>query len=380
MPTIAIIAIILLTVINFYIANRLSKGLKLFLPFFGFLTYFIILSIASLLLILGFVRSMLPLPTFIKHPLGTLSSYYMGVIVYLLIYILIADLLLLTVRIIRGKKTFLLRTLCTALAVVLTVITVSSGISNANNVKTVSYEVSCSKNLSSDINIALITDLHLGATGSEERLESIVNKLNETEPDIVCIAGDLFDNDFSAIKNPDRAARLLGSINSKYGTYACLGNHDAGKTLPEMEELLQKANVNLLKDDWIVIDNTFTIVGRLDPSPIEADEGGSQKRGDTASVMSGIDTSMPVIVMDHNPANIDEYGADTDLIMCGHTHRGQIFPGSIITSLIYTVDYGYYKADKNSPSVVVTSGVGTWGPPIRVGTSSEIAVIRLSSR
>jgi hypothetical protein len=81
--------------------------------------------------------------------------------------------------------------------------------------------------------------------------------------------------------------------------------------------------------------------------------------------------------MEHNPSHIDEYGSEADLILAGHSHRGQMFPGSLVTRAMFTVDYGYYQADANSPHVIVTSGVSTWGPPMRVGTNNEIVSITL---
>ena len=88
---------------------------------------------------------------------------------------------------------------------------------------------------------------------------------------------------------------------------------------------------------------------------------------------------MPVVVMDHNPARIHEYTRDVDLILCGHTHQGQVFPGSLITDRMYAVDYGWYRETPESPQVIVTSGIGTWGLPMRVGTGCEIVSIRLLS-
>ena len=95
--------------------------------------------------------------------------------------------------------------------------------------------------------------------------------------------------------------------------------------------------------------------------------------------LEGVDPALPVVVMDHNPAHIGEYGPDVDLILCGHTHKGQILPGSLITSRMYTVDYGYYRAGESSPQVIVSSGVGAWGMPMRVGTDCEIVKITLHS-
>jgi len=79
--------------------------------------------------------------------------------------------------------------------------------------------------------------------------------------------------------------------------------------------------------------------------------------------------------MDHSPAYIDEYDSRFDLLLSGHTHRGQFFPFNIITKSIFTVDYGYYQKNPESPHVIVTSGTSTWGTPIRMGTNNEIVSI-----
>ena len=94
-----------------------------------------------------------------------------------------------------------------------------------------------------------------------------------------------------------------------------------------------------------------------------------------SEVMAQVDENLPIVVMDHDPANIGEYSDEVDLILSGHTHRGQLFPGNFFTSLIYTVDYGHYQKNSDSPHVIVTQGVGTWLAPMRIGTDNEIVSI-----
>ena len=165
----------------------------------------------------------------------------------------------------------------------------------------------------------------------------------------------------------------MKTLRATYGVWACLGNHDAGTTAPDMQAFLQRCGIGLLNDKHTAIDSKLILIGRLDASPIGG-YGGLRRQ---ALNLDGIDGELPIIVLDHNPAHIHEYGAEYDLILCGHTHRGQLFPASLITNRMYTVDYGYYRADPESPQVIVTSGVGTWAMPMRVGTDSEIVRIRL---
>ena len=86
---------------------------------------------------------------------------------------------------------------------------------------------------------------------------------------------------------------------------------------------------------------------------------------------------MPLNLMDHTPANTHRYGSVSDLVLSGHTHKGQLFPFNFITNAIFTVDYGHYQRDADSPHFIVTSGVSTWGPPMREGTNNDIARILL---
>ena len=145
-----------------------------------------------------------------------------------------------------------------------------------------------------------------------------------------------------------------------------------------MISLLEQSNITLLNDEYVTIDNRLILIGRLDPFPIGG--FGDMQRKDIKEIFTMIDTNLPIVVMDHNPSNIHQYGKETDLIISGHTHRGQIFPGSLITKALFTVDYGHYQKDIDSPHVIVTSGAGTWGTPMRIGTNNEIVSITFISK
>ena len=230
----------------------------------------------------------------------------------------------------------------------------------------------------SDMNIVMISDVHLGAVGSESRLEEIVNEINNLKPDIVSIAGDLFDTDFRAIRNTEKAAETLQKIDATYGTYACLGIHDAGSTAEDMLTFLEESNITALTDEYVIIDERLVLIGRLDASPIGT--YGYAERKALSSFYQCEDETLPVIVLDHNPIEVDSYADEADLILSGHTHRGQLFPAEILTNLMFTVDYGYYQKNENSPHVIVTSGIGYWGIPMRVGTDSEIVSIKINCK
>jgi len=300
----------------------------------------------------------------------------MGLFVYFLLFFLVSDAMVFVGKLVKIIPSPTPQTLIIAVGWVVIALVAGMAVYGAYNgrqIKQASYAVHIAKETSlKELNIVLISDTHLGYQNDDKWLTKIVNTINTLEPDIVVMAGDIFNDNFRALSNPDEAIRSLQSIKSKYGVYACWGNHDGGKTLNAMLRFLEQGNVKVLQDEYAVIEDKFIIVGRKDSSPI-GNQGETRK--ELAYVLEGINASLPIIVLDHNPANIKEYGSEIDLIISGHTHRGQFFPANLFTHRIFTVDYGHYQKDDNSPHVIVTSGVGVWGPPLRMGTDNEIVSI-----
>jgi len=367
--------------INFYISKRVHSGITTVFSKCPFWVVLVILIIFTLIMILGFAGSMLPLPEAVKRILGVASSYCMGIFVYLLLFVLLADFVLVIFNLLGFGfvKTAVYKMASLSVVLVLTVTTVVYGICHAREIEHISYEIAIEgKKDISDIKLIMISDLHLGAVGSEYKLERIVEEINNENPDMVCIAGDFFDTDYSSIRNPKKAIDTIKNIKSEYGVYACLGNHDAGKTTGKMQNFLKQCNITVLNEEYVVIDERLILAGRLDSTPIGG--YGNISRKNFSDFFDIKETDLPLIVMDHNPANIDEYSNNVDLILSGHTHKGQIFPASIVTNLLYKVDHGYYRENSDSPQVVVSSGVGTWGMPMRVGSDCEIVSIDFLSK
>ncbi|TKC18825.1 metallophosphoesterase [Robertmurraya kyonggiensis] len=363
---------------NFFIGRRIFQFLRFPFPHLNGKVFAGIYIVLALSLMIG----ILPLPPEIKAIMSWIGSYWMGIFVYLLILLLVAELVILLGRLIKVIPRPIpksIRFYKGAIVLLLTIGLVSYGMYNANQIKQVSYEIQTKEStMATEMKIVMISDLHLGAVNSEKHLESIVQGINNLDPDLVCLVGDVFNDDFNAIRNPDRAIELLKSIKATYGVYSSLGNHDGGNTFNEMTSFLQESNIKLLNDEYEIIDERLVLFGRVDPTPIGG--FGDLKRKDTKDIMktvASLHTNMPVVMMDHNPANIEEYGNEVDLIISGHTHKGQIFPGNLITNALYIVDYGHYQKDAESPHVIVSSGVGTWAMPMRIGSNSEIVSISL---
>ena len=343
-----------------YLSCRLHQGLVCFFPQIRFWTVMAVICSITLLLVAGFVRGAMPFSKDVKHILGLIGGFCMGIELYLLLFTAAADLLLLIPRLMKLPFTThrLFKGYLTLGVLLLTALTCIGGFVNVQRIHHVSYEVRLQdKQDISDLSIVMIS----------------VDEINTLHPDLVCIAGDFFDTDFASILDPEAASQTLQKLQSAYGVYACPGNHDGGQTYEQMTAFLRKSNIRLLDDAYTVIDDRLILAGRLDASPIGG--YGGQSRKELSDFLTGEDPALPVIVMDHNPANIDTYTTEADLILCGHTHKGQVFPGNLITDRMYTVDYGCYRKDTGSPYVIVTSGVGYWGMPIRVGSNCEVVSI-----
>jgi predicted MPP superfamily phosphohydrolase len=173
------------------------------------------------------------------------------------------------------------------------------------------------------------------------------------------------------------------------GVFACQGNHDVdrlslreGAATDRVREFLEKSGIVFLFDEVVLVADRFYLAGRRDARPIGgADPSNRRERKTAAELTAGLDLSRPLIVMDHQPVDYPSVeAAGADLILSGHTHRGQFFPGNVITARMFrkagAVDYGYWQG--RSAQGVVSSGAGVWGPPIRIGTFSEVAAVDIN--
>ena len=237
--------------------------------------------------------------------------------------------------------------------------------------------------------VVLIGDLHLGYNAGPELMEQMVTKINAENPDIVFVAGDIFDNQWSAVREPERTEEILAGIKAKYGVYGVMGNHDVEDNLifgfnfsaggtnltdPCYLEFCEKAGIKILSDEVITIDDSVYVVGRLDR---EETGNESQTRLSSAELIEKLDKSKTIIDLEHEPADVETLAAEGyDFLMAGHTHAGQYFPITLGMDLIWYNAWGYRTCD--NLQTYVTSGVGCFGPYFRTLTDSEIMVIDIN--
>lgn len=224
------------------------------------------------------------------------------------------------------------------------------------------------------LDIVVVSDLHLGHIVGNSRIRQLARIVSELEPDLILIPGDLIDDDLRPFTARGMAAELA-ALRPRLGMYASPGNHDPTPAqFAAYREALAPAGIKLLADDYVLVDDAFYIAARHDSSlPRRAGTAAAP----LAEVLAGVDRTRPLILLDHQPNRLnDAIAAGVDLQVSGHTHRGQIFPGNVITERLFEVDWGYLQ--KEATHFVVSSGFGTWGPPIRIGNRPEVVSIRVN--
>lgn len=218
------------------------------------------------------------------------------------------------------------------------------------------------------IKMVAISDLHLGYGIGNNELEKWVNLINKENADVVLIAGDLIDNSVVPV-NDYRMDEVLRKIKSKYGVFMALGNHEYISGVDGSLDFLKKSGIEVLRDSVVLIDNRFYLAGR--------DDFSNSERRSLDQLTDSLDPSKPLIVIDHQPMKlkaVSQYPVDFQI--SGHTHHGQIWPISWITSLIYEKSHGYLL--ENDTHFYVTSGIGLWGGKFRIGSKSEYVVVTIN--
>lgn len=382
-------------VLNMYIVHRIINALKRCHDVFYKRWMKIIISafysIFALSPIIGFL---MPYGTQLKRISQRIANYWFALLIYAFFVVVIGHLLSLLLRRVLKvmPKDFFKRRKTTATGAIISLVLIATisvyGMYNARDIRLTDYSVTVNKSVSNmeKLKVVLIADLHMGYSIGLDHIQKTVDLVNSQNPDIVCIAGDIYDNDYDAIEEPEEMAKILGSMKSTYGTYACWGNHDVNEKIlsgftfdfggkkqhdSRMDNFFKKANINLLEDEVTLIDNKFYVAGRVDRDK-PATENNKIKTPE--ELLGGLDKTKPIITLYHEPDQLSELAkAGTDLLLCGHTHDGQIFPGNLITKLSWENSCGYLK--KGDMHNIVTSGVGVYGPYIRVGTHAEVASI-----
>lgn len=258
-----------------------------------------------------------------------------------------------------------------ASVVVVFLILFSYGTFNAYSPVVRKYSIYIPKNANgrTKLQIAMASDMHFGNLSGVSHLRRLIKETNALKPDIILLPGDIIDDDIGPFMRK-KMGDIMQEFSAPLGVYGVLGNHEYyGGAIPEFLKEMERIGVNILLDQSLYIDEAFFLVGRKDKT--------DSKREAMEELLKKIDLNFPVIVMDHQPSELkqaEQYGAD--LILSGHTHRGQMAPNHFITRKMFELDWGYLQ--KNGLHAIVSSGYGFWGPPLRIGSRSEIVMIDIS--
>lgn len=321
-----------------------------------------------------------------------ISTYWIGIMLYSLLYVVLFDLLRLIAKHTNLKNTLLFSRGSVisigSVVVACAVATCLYGIFNARNIKVNEYSVTVNKSCGSDkhLKAVLVADLHMGYAIGVDHITNMVKKINEQNADIVIIAGDIFDNSYDGMDDPEGIKAQLKSIKSKYGVYAVYGNHDidekilmgftfdwGGKQLnsEKMTNFIKECDIKLINDESVLINDEFYLVGRRDTDKPGTEDG---TRTEISELTKDLDKTKPIFVLSHEPDELQKTAdAGADIDFSGHTHDGQLFPGNLTIGLFWENPCGMIK--KDNMYSIVTSGVGVYGTFMRVGTDAEICSV-----
>lgn len=222
------------------------------------------------------------------------------------------------------------------------------------------------------LKIVQISDVHLGLIVGADRLQKIVTLIEAEKPDVLVSTGDLIDGRPS---NLTSLAAMLRRIPTRYGKFAVTGNHEFYVGLDAALQATRDAGFRVLRGEGVSIPGLISIVGVDDPT--------GQRMGPAHAVSEkALRTKVPqdqfALLLKHQPRVVEASQGLFDLQLSGHTHKGQIFPFSLVVKRFFPYDSGLF-ALANQTSLYVSRGTGTWGPPIRFLSPPEVTVIELVS-
>ena len=319
-------------------------------------------------------------PTLVGRIITNIGSVWLAVFFYLLIFLLVVDIVRLfdywfhfiPIRIIpamtNGQLLFIIG-ICFSLLIS------TAGYINARypRVHTVDIQIDKSIPGKKELKVVLVTDIHMGAMIGNNRVAQMVESINSLHPDMVLFGGDLVDHNPLFVKAEDMGKNFL-KLNAPLGVYAVAGNHEFIGHAEISIDYLQKFGIRYIREETINVNNMLLIAGRDDREKVNFN--GRIPRKKMEEIIDTSKPELPLILMDHQPVEYSKAEKmGVDLMVSGHTHKGQLWPFGFITNAIFENDFGLMQ--KGKTWFYTSSGYGTWGPPIRTGNRPEIVEFRI---
>ena len=309
------------------------------------------------------------------------GSFWLGAMVYFILILLVIDivrLLNLVVPVIpplwMNNPTQTKMVLFTGTIILVSVISLIAHINTwYPGTTTLDLELDGKNSQMRSVKIVMVSDIHLGSLTPKNRVDRLVRKINSLNPDIILTAGDVLDEDVRPVIHRDLGSALK-KLAAPLGVYGITGNHEYIGGVSEAADYLTSHGIVLIRDSVVKINDSFYLAGREDRSINSFSEG---RRMSAKDLINLAKDDIPVILLDHQPYDLEKSAAaGADLQLSGHTHHGQLWPFNFITRAIYTISRGYGEID--GMKVYVSNGIGTWGPPMRLGSRPEIVVINVT--
>ncbi|MGD0338205.1 MAG: metallophosphoesterase [Bacteroidota bacterium] len=362
---------------NYYIYIRGAQSIPAGSPLKGW--YVIIFLVVSLSFIVGRVLERFTL-SFVSELFVWIGSIWLAAMLYFFLAIILFDFLRLMNFIFHIFPSWITddygrtKTITALVTISAVAVLLAAAFINALTIRLRTLEISIPKKVEEmkSMNIVAVSDIHLGTIIGRKRFDRIVDKINALQPDIVLFPGDIVDEDLAPVIK-ENLGESLKNIKPKYGVYAITGNHEYIGGVEEACRYLIAHGVTMLRDSVVKINRNLFLIGREDRS-IGQFQG--KRRKSLEDLMEEVDLTYPVILMDHQPFHLEEAVRNrVDLQLSGHTHHGQLWPLNYITDKVYEISWGYEKREQTH--IYVSSGAGSWGPPMRLGNTPEIVNIHL---
>ncbi|WP_192929598.1 metallophosphoesterase [Alkaliphilus serpentinus] len=350
----------------------------IFFSIYGGMNYFVYTQLMNQFTLGGFIKLLIQLIFWLggvsyvlgrlirKFKYGFIVSYFgsiwMGILSISLFVLMIKEVLL---YIINGYD-YQINTIAFTLIPILSLVSITIA-KKGPILKTI--EIKYQKTMKNQLRIIHLSDIHLGLLTSKKWVNELVESCNGLEADLILITGDMVDDEYEKIK---KFAPILKTLKAKVGVYAVSGNHEIYSGYEGFKRFCGDANIEVIDNKRIELED-ITLIGVDDSS----NRRGANANHQLKDLLTDSDSAKLHILLSHQPVKFREaVEAGIDLQLSGHTHRGQIPPLNFIVAIIFKYSYGVYRY-KNS-YIYTTSGTGTWGPPMRLFSNSELVKIEIS--
>lgn len=363
--------------IHYYVWSRVIRNAAWPTPWGRGLTIAIFTLAALVPLVFLTMRSA---PRFVSVPLSWVVYIWMGFLFYLFVFSLVGDL----VRIVSSltgalpkdpeRRLFAGRMIASGVAMAAGAVGLAGLANVASGFKVKRLRVPLSKlpEGASGYRIVQLTDVHFGPTIGRDFAEAVVRETNALQPDLIAITGDLVDG---SVENLRHIVEPLRELKARDGVFFVTGNHEYYSGADEWIEHLRSLGIRVLRNERVDIRGLFDLAGVDDVSAHGTLPGHGM---DVVKAAMDRDPSKALVLLAHQPKAIHAaVKAGVDLQLSGHVHGGQMMPFNWLAHIDQPFISGLHQLEKTW--IYVSAGTGYWGPPMRVGTRSEITLVELTS-